>query len=220
MKKHFTAENEIRKTLKNCQTSRPSLAIENLNQRYKYVFTGIRKHKYRKVQLHVDPDVSPVAKVHHRTPSAIRQPVSELLILLENNDLIEKVDGPTDWVSNMHVTSKAEFHTSDKVEDRIRITLNAVNLDKAIYRTRHVTPTLADLRSKLEGCKICSKVDMNFGFNQFELSEESRHLITFHTHDGLRRYKGLCFCLNAAPEVFHEEIHQLTLHIPNVDNIR
>ena len=182
MKKYFTSEHEILEALKECQTSQPSNTVENLKKRYQDVFTGIGKHKYRAVKLHIDPNVAPVAEAHYRTPYAIREPVSELLSLLEHNDLIEKVEGPTDWISNMHVTTKSGFHTSKKVEERIRITLNAVNPNKAIHRTRHVTPTLADLRSKLEGSKIFSKVDMNFGFNQFELSEESRIPFT-HTMD-------------------------------------
>jgi len=219
MSQYFTPEEIVQQTLNKCQSDQPATTIANLKDKYKEIFTGIGKHKYRQVQLHIDPAVQPVAENHHRTPYAIREPVSELLGILEKNDLVEKVDGPTDWVSNIHVTAKAGFDTSSNVEERIRITLNAGNPNKAIHRTRHLTPTLADLRTKLEGSKIFSKVDMNFGFNQFELAQGSRPITTFHTHDGLRQYKRLCFGLNAAPEIFHEEIHQLTLDIPNVDNV-
>ena len=195
MKVNFTDDEITKQQLDQCRSDDPAVTVAKLKMCYSDVFTGIGKHKYRQVQLHIDPEVTPIAESHHRTPYAIREPVSQLLKLLENNDIIEKVDGPTDWVSNIHVTAKSGFESSNNVEERIRITLNAENPNKAIHRTRHLTPTLADLRTKLEGNKIFSKVDMNFGFNQFELTTESRPITTFHTHDGLRRYKRLCFGL-------------------------
>ena len=219
MRNLFTPDKQIKEILEQSRSDDPHVTAENLQQCYQDVFNGVGKHKYRQVKLHIDDSVKPVAETHRRTPYAIREAVSELLENLEKNDVIEKVDGPTDWVSNMHITAKPGFNSSTKVEDRIRMTLNAAQANKAIHRTRHVTPTVHDLRKMLEGDKIFSKVDMNLGYNQLELSPESRAITTFHTHDGLRRYKRLCFGLNAASEIFHEEIHQLLMDIPNVDNI-
>ena len=60
---------------------------------------------------------------------------------------------------------------------------------------------------------------MKQGYMQFELHEESRHLTTFYTHQGLRRAKRLMFDINAAAEIFHEEISQTLSGINNVTNI-
>ena len=46
--------------------------------------------------------------------------------------------------------------------------------NKAIKRVRHVIPTLDELRYDLNVAKVFSKLDLNKGFFQLELDEESR----------------------------------------------
>ena len=53
-----------------------------------------------------------------------------------------------------------------------------------------------------------SKIDLNKGFHQLVLSEDSRNMTTFSTHVGLRRYKRLNFGFSCAPEIFQNEIRQ------------
>ena len=43
-------------------------------------------------------------------------------------------------------------------------------------------PTADELISSLDGAKIFSKIDLNAGYHQLSLAEESRHLTTFSTH--------------------------------------
>lgn len=54
---------------------------------------------------------------------------------------------------------------------------------------------------------------------QFELSPESRHMTTFYTHQGLRRFKRLNFGINLAAEIFNEELLQTLVDIKHVGNI-
>ncbi|XP_064475326.1 uncharacterized protein K02A2.6-like [Ornithodoros turicata] len=61
-----------------------------------------------------------------------------------------------------------------------------------------------------------SKLDLNQGYHQLELSEESRAITTFSTHCGLRRYKRLLFWVNAAAEIFQDAIRQI---LPDEDGI-
>ena len=45
--------------------------------------------------------------------------------------------------------------------------------NKAIRRTRHVTPTIEELVSDLNGATIFSKIDLRSGYHQLELDPES-----------------------------------------------
>ena len=65
--------------------------------------------------------------------------------------------------------------------------------NKAICRTRHVTPTIEELVSDLHGATVLSKIDHRCGYHQLELDPESRCITTFSTHEGLYRYKDLSF---------------------------
>ena len=51
------------------------------------------------------------------------------------------------------------------------------------------------------------------------LSRDSRNLTTFATHVGVRRYKRLNFGVNAAPEIFQNEIRQVLEGLTGTLNI-
>ncbi|XP_078495184.1 uncharacterized protein LOC144749994 [Ciona intestinalis] len=62
-------------------------------------FKGIGKLKGYKAKLHIDKTIQPVAQPHRRIPFHIRERVTKELEYLETNDIIEKISGPTPWVS-------------------------------------------------------------------------------------------------------------------------
>ena len=83
-----------------------------------------------------------------------------------------------------------------------------------IKRERHITPTLDDILCDLNGATVFSKLDLNNGYHQLELHEESRYITTFSTHCGLRRYKRLNFGINSAAEIFQNAIRNCVHDIP------
>jgi len=89
----------------------------------------------------------------------------------------------------------------------------------AIERVRHVTPTIDDIINAVNGSKVSSKLDLNEGYYQLELDCASRFIRTFSSHVGLRRYKRLSFGINSEAEVFHDEIRQVLINIPNLMNV-
>ena len=124
--------------------------------------------------------------------------------------MIEKADGPTPWLSSIVVVPK-------KGQNKIRICIDMSAANKAIKRKRHPTPTLNELKTILSGANIFSKLDLNQGYNQLELAEESRYITTFATHLGLYRYKTF-FGVNSASEIFQEEIGQALAGIKGAIN--
>jgi hypothetical protein len=66
---------------------------------------------------------------------------------------------------------------------------------------------------------VFSKLDLNQGYHQLELSPESRYITTFSTHVGLRRYKRLNFGVNSAAEIFQEAIRSVIEGVPGSLNI-
>ena len=80
-------------------------------------------------------------------------------------------------------------------------------------------PTMDDLISDLNGATKFSCIDLRSGYHQLLLEEKSRHITTFSTHLGLRRYKRLMFGLNAASEIFQNAITEVLNSIPGCRNI-
>ena len=69
-------------------------------------------------------------------------------------------------------------------------------------------PTLDDLKKVLAGATVFSVVDLNKGYHQLELAEESRQISTFDTHIGLFRHKHLFLGAKSAAEEFQNTIQQ------------
>ena len=110
----------------------------------------------------------------------MRKKVARELDQLEQQGIIEKVDGPTPWVSPLVITPK-------KSGD-VRICVDMRMANRAINRERHPTPTIDDLIHTLNGATVFSKLDLRAGYHQLTLAPESHYITTFTTHKGLRRY--------------------------------
>ena len=63
------------------------------------------------------------------------------------------------------------------------------NITKYTKRTRHAIPTSTELKTRLSGAKYFSHLDTNNGYIHLGLAEESRKLITFYMHRGLKHFK-------------------------------
>ena len=70
-----------------------------------YIFDGIGKLKNCQVNLHINEDIPPVAQ-RQRTPFYERRNITKELLELEENDVIERVYGPTPWLSPIVVVPK------------------------------------------------------------------------------------------------------------------
>lgn len=186
---------------------------DELIESYPELFTGIGKLKDFQVKLHIDTNVQPTCQPHRRVPFHVRQKVEKELQKLEDDDVIEKVTGPTPWVSPIVTPPKP------KDPDKVRICVDMRQANTAIQRERHITPTMDDVIHELNGAKVFSKLDLNAGYHQLELHPASRYITTFTTHLGLRRYKRLNFGISSAAEVFQNAICQTLQGIPGVKNL-
>ena len=91
--------------------------------------------------------------------------------------------------------------------------------NQAIERERHPVPTVEDLIVDLNGSTVFSKIDLNQGYHQLELEENSRGITTFATHIGLFRYKRLSFGVNSAAEIFQKSIEEVLQGVEGARNI-
>ena len=171
-----------------------------LIKNYESMFKGIGEIDGVKVKLHINEKVEPKQQRHRRIPFHIRKDVEKELQRLQDLDIIEKVEGPTPWVSPIVVVPKSTG---------VRICVDMRMANQAIQHERHPTPTIEDIVADLNGQTVFSTLDFNSGFHQFVLAEESLYIATFSSHKGLHRYKRLNFSVNAAPEIFQAAVTEL-----------
>ena len=90
-------------------------------------------------------------------PIHLRDKFDNLLKELQEQDIIEDVEGPVEWISNPVLAPK-------ETPGEIRFTVDMTNANKAIKRTRKVIPTIDDVKATFRGATVFSKIDMNSSY--------------------------------------------------------
>lgn len=196
-----------------CTTVSAEQYKDNVKKKHPSLFGRIGKMLNKEIHLHIDENVPPVVQHCRRIPFHLRAKLEEELKRLETSGIIEKVNGPSPWVSPIVLVPKP----NDPNILRVCVDMRAAN--KAIKRVRHSTPTLQDIIVLLNGATVFSKIDLNDGYHQLALDEQSRVITAFNTHCGIYRYTRLNFGINTAAEVFQDEIRQTLTNIENVINL-
>ena len=83
------------------------LTKEEILQKYPEVFEGIGELG-EPLHLEIDHTVEPVQIPPRRIPEALRKPLKEHLDELEEQEIIQKVVEPTEWVSSVVVNKKSD----------------------------------------------------------------------------------------------------------------
>lgn len=202
------------KTVEQLYANLPSDVPEFLKD-FPRLLNGMGEYKGEPVHIHIPVDESnrPVAQPHYRILFHVRKQVEDKPRQLENEDIVEGNEGPTSWVSPIVVVP----HPSKPNE--IRICVDMRSLNQAILREWHVIPTIDNVVSDLNGCKVFSKIYLNQGYHQILLPSDSRQFTTFSTHVGLFHNKWLNFGLSCAVEVFEKKLSDTLNGIPCVKNI-
>ena len=126
------------------------------------------------VRLHIDTSVPPTAQRHRCIPFHTRKDVEAELERLEKLDVIEKVTGPTPWISPVVVVPKKNKGVIVCVDMR--------EVNKAIGREKHPMPTVDDLIADLNNSTVFSKLDLtthliNLSWkNQVAISPHFQHM--------------------------------------------
>ena len=199
------------------QTFQPVLMIETeckselqeVLKKYPHNLTGLEKLINRQVKLHVDNAVKPVKSPPRVIPYHLRERADIIINEMIQQDVIEEhpSDEPAPWVSNCVLASKSDGN--------LCMTLDARNVNKAILSTNHPIPRPEDVKAKLAGKKIFSKLDFKSAFWQIELSPESRYITVFQANDKLLRYKRLTMGLKPSQGELNAALFPIFSHISN-----
>ncbi|XP_062710595.1 uncharacterized protein K02A2.6-like [Aedes albopictus] len=153
------------------------------------------------VEIPIDQSVQPVQQAYRRAPYALEDKVEEKLRLLLAQGIIEKVRGPSPWVSPMVPVLK---ESGD-----VRLCIDMRRANQAVLRETHPLPLVDELLGSVSGAVVFSKIDIKDAYHQIEISEQSRPITTFVTKNGLYRFKRLMFGISCAPEIFQKTMENI-----------
>ncbi|XP_050335789.1 uncharacterized protein K02A2.6-like [Bactrocera neohumeralis] len=168
------------------------------------------KIKNVKVSLAIDCSIRPVQQPIRRIPIALETKVAEKINEALHQDIIERVPGPSLWISPVVIVFKPNGD--------VRLCIDMRRANEAILRENYPLPTFDSFMTKLRHAKFFSRLDLKNAYHQIELDEASGEITTFITHKGLFRYKRLMFGVNSAPEIFQRIMEELLSPCKNVLN--
>lgn len=189
-------ENKVKNSLKKGKVAKNKF-IDN----YKKVFSGIGCVKNYQYDINLEDDAEPKILPCRKVPVVLMDPLKTELEKMEKLAIIEKVQGPSDWVN--------QFVIVRKPDGSLRICIDPTHLNKSIKREHFKIPSFEELCSKMPGAKIFSTLDADKAFWQIQLSEKSSHLLTFNTPFGRYRYLRMPYGITSASEIFQSIFHMI-----------
>ncbi|XP_017304659.1 uncharacterized protein K02A2.6-like [Diaphorina citri] len=174
----------------------------------KDLFQGLGKFEGVKYEIKLKPGNIPIVRPPRRVPISIKDKLKQTLDSMVKDQIIEKINYPKNWCSNMVVL--------EKPNKELRICIDPVDLNQHLVREFHLIPTIEEIKSRLSGKKVFSLVDLKQGFYQIPLHPKSTDLCTFSTPFGYYKYLRLPFGISTAPEVFFKITQKSFEDIENV----
>lgn len=177
-----------------------------INKYYK-LFQGVGQFE-KPLELRTQPGAKPVVRPPRRVPHGLMQRLASKLRSLVDQQIIEKVEQPDSFVSNLVIVEKAD--------KSLRLCLDPKELNMVLVRNYHLIPTLEEILTKLCNKSVFSVLDLSDGFYNIKLTDESAKLCTFSSPFGCYSFKRLPFGLSIAPEIFQKYSENTFGDIPGV----
>ena len=190
-------------------TSKPATASEatksirstdNLIKEFPDLFKGIGwfPGEY-KIQLH--HDAYPVIHASRKCPIALCPKVKEHLNKMECLGAITCVDEPTDWVSSITYTKKAN--------GELCLCLDPCDLNEAIRCNHHKTPNVEEVTHEFTHSCFFTKLDACHGYWSIILHQDCSLLTTFNSPFRRYHFLWLPFGLVCSQDIFQKKMDQI-----------
>ena len=157
----------------------PLNSSKDLIAAYPNHFEGIG-HFLRMYTIHLHDDAKPVIHAPHKCPIAMHPLVHEKLDEFLEQEIIVPVTEPTDWVSSLTYSWKAN--------GKLWVCLDPKDLNAAIHHDHYCTLTLDEITYELGGSTCFTKLDGTSSYLCIILDYDSSLLTTFNTPWGHYRF--------------------------------
>ncbi|XP_061191727.1 uncharacterized protein K02A2.6-like [Saccostrea echinata] len=156
--------------------------------------------------LYLEDNAQPKFCKARPVPYSLKPKVEEELKRLEKEGIIKSVIH-SKWASPVVPVVKKNGQVRLCGDYKVTIT-PVMKVDQ--YRL----PRIQDIFVSLAGGRKFSKIDLRQAYNQMEVDESSRELMTINTHKGLYQYTRLQFGVAAAPSIWQRAMDQVLQGIP------
>lgn len=172
-------------------------SLDSVKRQFPELFQGLGKLQ-GEYEVSMKPDTKPFSlSTPHRIPLPLMSKVKKELERMESQGVITRVEQPTDWCSGMVIVLKPS--------GGVHICVDLTKPNRAVNRERYILPS----GEHSLGAKVFSKLDVNSGFCQIPLSQNSTLLTAFISPFERFCFNTFCFGTSSAPEHFQKRTSQM-----------
>ena len=180
-----------------------------LLKKYEAVFQeGVTTMRSFKANLQLKSDVVPRFHRPRPVPFALREAVGQELDRMEASGVLERVSH-SNWAAPIVPVPKKDGQI--RICGDFKVTVNPV-----LQVDQYPLPKPDDLFTTLVGGQKFTKMDLKQAYQQMQLEEEAKELVTINTHKGLYRFNRLPFGIASAPALFQRAMDTILQGIPHV----
>lgn len=188
----------VEKLVEEIKSSYPLVFEKNLDQ-------PIKKFK---ATIHLKEDVVPIFFKPYTVPFGLRDKVDKEIDRLCNEKILVPVRH-SNWASPIVVVPKPD--------GSIRMCVDCkVTINKHVKTEHYPLPIVDDLLANLANFKYFSVIDMAGAYQQLEVTEDCRHLLTINTQRGLFQYTRLPFGVSVSGSLFQEVMDKILVGLDGV----
>lgn len=163
-----------------------------------------------KVHLTVDSSAVPIFCKPRPIPYAFRDKIEQSIKDFVKIGMLSKVE-TSQWGTPLVPVLKSN--------GTIRICADyKTTINKYVEDVNYPLPLISDIFARLGGNTIFSKLDLKAAYNQLELDDASKALVTWSTPFGIYTMNRLPFGIKPATGIFQREIEKILIDIPGVLN--
>ena len=131
-------------------------------QKYPEAFNCVVTLKDYEVTLHLDPNIKPVTELPRTIPFHIQKFFSNEIKQMEKQGIIEPHTGPAPWISNVFTCPQGQWQHQSYIDMR--------QVNRVTKSTNLLIPKVEDIKAKIAGNKVFSKLDFCSAFHQLHLA--------------------------------------------------
>lgn len=177
--------------------------VKTVKQNFPAVIDGALDTPIRdvEVELTLKPDAMPIFAKALPIPLNLREQVGSMLDKMVEEKILETVEDAK-WASPIVIPRKSD--------GTLRLCINPKKtLNHQLSDDHYPLPNITDLFVEIGGHEFYSIIDMKGAYQQLQLSEKSKELVTINTHRGLFRFTRLPFGVKTASSIFQRVIEQI-----------
>ena len=153
---------------------------EHIKRNYPNLSSGRvgKLHNYQ-VKYHIDESVPAAIDSKRPIPYHLQERFEREITSMTEDGICSEHHGPAPWISNPVLCPKPD--------GGMRVTVDMANPNRAIKQTNIPIPRVEDIKSRMAGNNVFSKLDFKSAFFQLELDEGSKMLTVFYAGNRLMR---------------------------------